>query len=144
MFNLPIEIQRVIFAFDTTHRKNYRRVLYELEFVTPFWILRCENLLLRPQEYPQTRLYHKQAENLIKFNRESFKNRTTELICVSLLDIYPHEYFKIFTTIRHYKWFYKNLAKDRELFHKETMGYINNKSSQSHPTQQTINKQNID
>ena len=96
MFNLPIDIQRLIFAFDTTYRKIYQCILYELEFVTPFWIIHPENISQQYYHTPtfktnKARLYHKQAENLINFNHQSFPTRTTDLNCWSLFDLYPNE-----------------------------------------------------
>lgn len=129
MFDLPIDIQRLIFAFDATYRNTHKCILYELEFMTPFWIVHPENISQQYYHTPTFKknkacLYHKQAENLINFNHQSFPTRTTDLNCWSLFDVCPNEYWRVFKNIEGYKSLYKKLPYNREVFFKKTMGYI--------------------
>jgi len=115
MFMLPIEIQCLIYEFDGTYQTIYKCVLYELEFVTPYWkIYPINNTEVHDYHSPNLRiryyrLYHQQAINLIKFNHKSFPTRTTSLACESLFDTYSKKYWKVFKNIKDYTPLYNKL-----------------------------------
>jgi len=141
MFSLPREIQCLIYEFDGTYRPEYKRMLYELEFVTPYWKIFPinkpsrfnDNLYVRQTLFSQKSrscLYHQQAINLIKFNHKSFPTRTTDLTCESLFDIYENEYWRVFKNIKDYTPLYKKLVNkdDSKIinlkdFFKTSIGY---------------------
>jgi len=133
---LPIELEKLIFEFDSTRRSFYLypikqnpMYLFELEFVSPYWqiIPECMNStpcnLARESRRGYDKLYSKQASNLIDFHHNTFSHRTTDLIKIFLFDTKEKQYWRIFKNIKDYAHIHKKLDQDRDVFIKEKMGY---------------------
>ena len=143
MFNLPQDIIKKIWEYDSTYKDAMNLCLLELQFISPYWALRVmwENKYhiktIIKQKYnkyynvnKKLAFYwnHKYRNVIIERGRRLNPRETkywtyNEFIC----DVYPDMYPRIFRNIKNYKYkmfpINKMFNTDKSKFYKEEMHY---------------------
>ena len=141
MFQLPQDVIKKIWEYDSTYKNAMNLCLLELQFIAPYWGLRVmfdreyHIKTLEKQKYDK---YYSVSKNLAFYWNNNYKNvliesggsrlntywTYNEFLC----DVYPDMYPRIFRNIKNYKYKMLNINKmcntNKSEFYKSEMGYL--------------------
>tara|TARA_B110000008_G_scaffold278581_1_gene322845 strand:+ start:2035 stop:2484 length:450 start_codon:yes stop_codon:yes gene_type:complete len=144
MFQLPSDVIKKIWEFDSTYRDAMNLCLLELQFISPYWGLRVlfdKKYHIKTVEKKTYDKYYSVSKNLAFYWNNNYKNvliergrrlnpRETkywtynEFVC----DVYPDMYPRIFRNIKNYKYKMFNINKmcdtNKSEFYKSEMNYL--------------------